>query len=212
MPLPPKAIGWSRSSRRRGGAGRAAPGFRRRAISTAARWSSCAPAIRRAQKPVAGRGAGACRGDRRRCAGQPLMLKWPNDVLLLGTQARRNPARAERGPGRRRLRRQSRRRARSLRTGRARRSAARSLRKPSRPCSPRSFARLLGLWRSSEPACSPRPGWRAPIRLARRSTVHIGADETIERPLRRDRARRRAAAAAAATARSRSSAPGDVEL
>ena len=70
------------------GAGPAGPGVgvARRAISTAARWSSCAPGDPPAQTLSLAAGLAPDRSDRRRCSGQPLMLKWPNDVMLLGSK------------------------------------------------------------------------------------------------------------------------------
>ena len=209
-----KATGWSRSSRRRAGPAGPRLGFARRAISTASRWSSCAPAIRRAQTPVAGRRPGADRSGRRRGARPAADAQMAQRLLLLGAQARRDPARAQRRPGRRRLRRQSRRRARACRTGKRaslggadRAAGLRALarRRASRGCS--------ALWRQQRTRrCSPRPGWPAPIRSGRRSTVHTGAGRDASAAASTGSSPTARCGCAATTARSSIVRAGDVEL
>ena len=81
---------------------------------------------------------------------QPLMLKWPNDLMLIGQEARGNPARTQRRPRRRRLRRQSCVSARAWPTARRPLLAARSRPQAFAPLLAESFARLLKLWRTSE--------------------------------------------------------------
>ena len=85
--------------------------------------------------------------------GQPLMLKWPNDVHAARQAS--SPASCSNAAAT-----ASRSASASISptrpTCRDRQGAslggASSRRKPLRPCSPASFARLLGLWRQSEPA------------------------------------------------------------
>ena len=71
-------------SRRRERGGRAASGFRRPAISTEAPWSSSAPAIRQPQTLSLAAGLALIEAIDVAVPDQALMLKWPNDVLLLG--------------------------------------------------------------------------------------------------------------------------------
>ena len=121
--------------------------LRQHARSAARRRSARADAFAR-RRPCADR------SDRRRRSGQPLMLKWPNDVMLLGREARRHPARAERRSGRRSA---------SASTSLAPRSLpdrrAASLDGQIRPAGVRAAARrqlraCSTLWRQSEPAAA----------------------------------------------------------
>ena len=79
-----KATGWSRWSGRRARAARAASGSRSTAISPAALWSSCAPAIRRAPSLSLAAGLALIEAVDAAAPGCALMLKWPNDLLLDG--------------------------------------------------------------------------------------------------------------------------------
>ena len=127
-----KATGWSRASKtRRGRQGR--NGSRRRAISTEAR-SSLRPGDPAAQTLSLVAGLALIEAIDVAAPTQPMILKWPNDVLL-GQQARRHPSRAERRPRRHRLRSQSGVAPRICRTAPAHRYRARSRPRPSHPCS-----------------------------------------------------------------------------
>ena len=141
--------------------------------------SSCARTIRRAQTLVAGRGAGAGRGDRRRGARPAADAQMAQRLDAARQEARRHPARAQRRPGRGRLRGQPRRRARASGPCRGRRSAARSRRRPSRRCSPASFARLLGLWRQQRAGALARAWLARAHPVGTQLTVHAGTDETV---------------------------------
>ncbi len=109
---------------------------------------------------------------------QPLMLKWPNDVLLLGRKLagillERGGDRVAVGFG--------------INLGAApelkeRRGAALDGKVTPHAFAPllaASFARLLGLWRRSEPSLLAQAWLARAHPLGTPLTVHVGADETV---------------------------------
>ena len=110
---------------------------------------------------------------------QPLMLKWPNDLMLARQEARRDPARTQRRAGRGRHRGQSRRLRRSLPDREAADLGGAVSPQAFAPLIAGSFARLLALWRSAESSALVR-AWQERAHLpGTRLTVHVGKDETL---------------------------------
>jgi BirA family transcriptional regulator, biotin operon repressor / biotin---[acetyl-CoA-carboxylase] ligase len=110
--------------------------------------------------------------------GQALMLKWPNDVLLLGKKLagillERSRDRVAVGFGVNLAR------APELGDRRCASLAAQVTPQAFAPLLAASFARLLNLWRSSEPALLAH-AWRARAHpVGTRLTVHASGEETI---------------------------------
>jgi BirA family transcriptional regulator, biotin operon repressor / biotin---[acetyl-CoA-carboxylase] ligase len=109
---------------------------------------------------------------------QPLMLKWPNDVMLLGKKLagillERSGDRIAIGIGVNLAL------APTLRDRQAAALLAKVTPETFAPLLAGSFARMLGLWRSAEPSALIR-AWQERAHLpGTRLTVHSGRDETI---------------------------------
>ena len=148
---PSKATGWSRSSRssgkgRQGRAWVSAPGnfFGSTLVEAAARRSAGADAVAR-------RRAGADRSGRCRSAGPAADAQMAQRPDAAGQEARRHPARAQRRPDCRRLWRQPGDGSGRWPTARPQASARKVAPQAFAPLLAGSFARLLDLWRASEP-------------------------------------------------------------
>ena len=179
LPMRPRsrATGWSRWRRTRAGAARAGSGSRSTAISSAARSSSCGRGDPPAPSLSLAAGLALIEAVDVAAPEPALMLKWPNDLLLDGAKLGGILLERVRRPGRRRLRRQSRRGAGDRRP---------ADRRPWPRDHAQAFAPLLA---AASPGCSAPGGGRARgvrQRLARRAhplgtplTVHAGKDDMV---------------------------------